>query len=50
MHQAQVIYYQQASAKKIHTLNQIKKKIIHRIKTVQFHKNVHEAATEKKSI
>ena len=33
MHQAQAVYHQQVSVKKICALNQIKKKIIHRVKT-----------------
>ena len=50
VHQIQIIHHQQASVKKICTLNQVKRKIIHRVKTAQFYKNMHEAATEKQSI
>ena len=50
VHQIWVTHYQWVSVKKIHILNQIKKKIIHRIKTVQFHKNMYKVITEKKNI
>ncbi len=50
VHQIWAAYHQQISVKKICALNQIKKKVIHRVKTAQFYKNMHEAITEKKSI
>ena len=50
VYQIWTAHYQQASIKKIYALNQVKRKIIHRIKTAQFHKNMHEAATEKQNI
>jgi len=50
VHQARAAQHHHAPTEKVLTLNQAKKKIIHRAKTAQFRKDVHEAATGKQGI
>src|SRR5436190_4314811 len=50
VHQARAARHQRAPTEEIRALNQAKKKVIHRAKTAQFRKDVHEAATGKEGI
>ena len=50
VHQARAARHRHASAEEVLALNQTKKKIIHRAKTAQFRKDVHEAAIGKQGI